>query len=151
MGLKNFPLALVMIFLIGCAHSVIVPFENSKVSGTRYAPVLLETVGVYRVARPFKEDIEIGLISYRSRSSGIGEIYEQMRTDAAEYGAQAVVDVKISSETHSEMQMDNQCTPITKCSGDGTCTSSEDCHPIPVWVSVTTFLGVGSMIREKTL
>jgi hypothetical protein len=69
----------------------------------------------------------------------LAAMYEQLRKDSAEYGAQAVVDVKTSGETHTEFVSQNKCTPHTHCNANGTCTTEDECHTEQVLTEVSTF------------
>jgi hypothetical protein len=94
---------LVLLFnLAGCAHSTIVPFTTSTNGAPKtYPPERIEEVGIYRSTHPFSAFRELGLITFQTGAVDLPKIYDQLRQDSAKIGAQAVVDLKIRSETHS--------------------------------------------------
>jgi hypothetical protein len=145
---------LFLVLFTACAASQVTPFsrsENGEAAKTITYPVTNPAiVGIYRSTRPFTSFIELGLITFRSTSFDLGGMYDQIRKDAAKYGAHAVVDVKITDETHSETTSENKCSPVTTCEPDGSnCSTHDDCHVEEVPRQVQTFLMTGSMIRRK--
>lgn len=141
---------LLLFCLAGCAHSTIIPFQAAGGNKPKtYPPTQAEDVGIYRSTHPFSSFIELGMITYRAYAFDLYEMYNQIRKDAAEYGAQAVVDVKITGETHTEYVMKNICTPHTTCDATGICSTNDECHTDQVPTEVSTFLIAGSMIRGK--
>lgn len=139
-------------FAIGCApHSTIVRFDKpaEKMPPPAFPPTGPETIGVYRVTKPFEPFQELGLISFRTDFFSLPAFYDQLRKDAGEQGAEAIVDLRVTSETHTEIVWERRCTPRTVCNTNGVCTTDEDCTDVPVSRDVTTFLAAGTMIRRK--
>lgn len=134
----------------GCAHSTIIPFQPSSIAAAKtYPPTLPAAVGIYRSEHPFDSFEELGLITFRTGELNLPKIYEQLRRDSALQGAEAVVDVMIKGETHTESKTVQECTPHTDCDADGKCETHQDCTTKWVDEEVTTFLIEGSMIRKK--
>lgn len=149
-------IARILIFLplalcIGCAttRSNILSFQ--PLTGTQpksYPPTDPQSVGIYRVSNPFPSFKELGLISYRTGAYDIVSMYDQLRKDSSEYGAQAVVGIKVTKETHEETTYEQRCTPETTCNDNG-CTTQDRCETKAVTTHVSTFLITGSMIRRS--
>jgi hypothetical protein len=138
------------VLVTSCAHSTIVPVSTGGPLKT-YPATDPVAVGIYRVTKPFPAFDQIGLISYQMGVYDMNSLYERIRTDAAEAGAQAVVDVKINGEHHVEMQPQQHCDPVTHCNMDGTnCWTEQVCRTDMVPVEVSTYTISGALIREKT-
>lgn len=130
--------------LVGCAHgSQITPFR-----GTQASLVSPARVQILRTKGPFTSFNELGLISFRSRSFDVAAIYEQLRADAGEYGAHAVIDLKITEESHIETKQVEKCERKIVCDS-GHCEQKEVCDMVPKSEKVTTYLASGTMIRSK--
>ena len=143
-------LLFLILFLNGCAQSTIIPFQplmDGKVS--HYPPNDPAAVGIYRSTHPFSSFVELGMITYRIGAFDLRTMYNQLRKDSASLGADAVVDVKITKETHTDLVMENRCTPHTVCSADAACTTEDECHTVQTPTEESTFLITGSMIRRK--
>jgi hypothetical protein len=146
--LRNVIFSLFILPLVGCAHSTIVPFQLPGEQSKAYPPSNPKDVGIYRSEHPFASFVELGVISYRMGAYDLLAMYNQLRLDSGKYGAQAVVDVKVTKETHAESVTEQQCTPTTTCDSNG-CSTDNVCHSEQVLENVSTFLITGSMIREK--
>jgi len=144
------PTLLIAALLASCAHSTIIPFQplTGQIPAT-YPSTRPEEVGVYRSSHPFPAFSELGLITFRAYQLDLPAIYNQLRRDSAAQGADAVVDVKIHGETHTEFETRSVCVPRNVCSPTGACTTEDDCHTETIPTTVTTFFVEGSMIRKE--
>jgi hypothetical protein len=132
-----------------CAHSTIVPNMEGGPLKT-YAPTDPQTVGIYRVTKPYPAFDQLGTISYVAESDNLQALYDKIRRDAADAGAQAVVDVKIGGEHHVEMVPQQHCEPRTHCdAGGGNCWTEQECRTEEVPTEVSTYTISGTLIREK--
>ncbi len=141
------------ILVTACAHSQVTLFpQNSTVkiaNPNTTKATQPESVGIYRSAIPFDSFIEIGLITLRTKYFDLPSIYERLRIDSAQQGAQAVVAVKTNGETHKEWVTERKCEQKTDCSTTSECSSHEVCHDEQTLEEVSSFLTEGSMIRRK--
>jgi hypothetical protein len=145
-------LALTLSILIthnGCASSSSIVRFDSADPLRPHSTLDATQVGIYRTHGPYAVFAEIGLITLRSTVFDVPGIYERLRKDAAAQGAEAIIDLKIRSETHSETDSEQRCTPNTSCDANGQCTTANDCTTEWVTKDVTTYLSEGSMIRSK--
>ena len=147
---------------VGCAlnESTIIPLSDGKNTPDR-PPKPPESVGVYRVANPFASFTELGIITFRTELLSYPQIYDRLRVESAAQGADAVVGVKITSETHQESYQVQNCTPETSCSPQTSCDALGNCSTTNVcdthqkcewqteWKDVTTYLVEGTMIGRK--
>ena len=135
----------------GCAHtSTIVPFHKDELGQPEYSsPTLPIKVGVYRSTRPFSSFTELGLITFHSHHFHLKEMYDQIRKDAAAKGAEAIIDVKLKSETHTETNMVHNCNPVTTCDAMNICATDNQCTDQLISEDVTTFLIEGTMIKKN--
>ncbi len=139
-----------ILFLAACTHAQITPFQKAKVDQQpQFTPTNPSEIGIYRTYNPYSNFIELGLISLDTNSLDLNWIYNQLRTDAAEVGAEAIIDLHIHSETHTETHWQDVCSPQTSCTGDGNCTTNQSCHSEMVTEEKSSFLTEGSMIRRK--
>jgi len=128
-----------------CVQSTVVPFQPT----TPHPAVSLENVEIYRGRGPFQSFQELGAITVRSSRFDIPWIYRQLRRDAGAFGAEAVIDLKIHSEKHTEWRTDQHCTVVHECGANNQCTAREYCTPTSHPVLVTYFVAVGTMIRSQ--
>ncbi len=136
--------------LSGCATSTVTLFQNSTGDkNAKFAPTDPSSVGVYRSTHPFASFTEIGLINFTTADEDLNFIYQKLRSDGAKQGAEAIVDVKIGNETHTESETIQVCNSTAACSIEGMCTPTEVCHPETREKLVTTYTTEGSMIRRK--
>lgn len=98
---------------------------------------------------PFDSFMEIGLLTLKTNSFSLPEIYDQLRVDAAKQGAQAVIAVRTKGETHSEWVTERKCEQKTDCDMNGICSTHEECHDEQVLKDEVSFMTEGSMIRRK--
>jgi hypothetical protein len=127
-------------------HSQIVPF-HAEAGGKFGPPVAPERVSIYRTHGPYTSFKELGAISFTTFSPGTNSIYQQLREDAGDAGASAIIDLKLSGETHTEIDWEQQCYDRTECSSTGLCETKQDCHMEPVSKIVSTYRAVGTMIQ----
>jgi hypothetical protein len=151
--MANFALKLSMLLafaqLLGCATpSSIVRFHPTE---KKPNAVPVEEVGIYRTRGPYTSVSEIGMISYHSATPDLEWIYKQLREDAANQGAIAVIDLKITSETHREWQTENKCSDDTKCDSNGQCTTHHNCHDESVMKDVTTYGATGTLLAKGSI
>lgn len=142
---RNLILGATALFTAACAHSTIIPFRPIP----PHAAVAAEAVEIYRSRGPFESFQELGAITVRSPNFDIPWIYGQLRHDAGAFGANAVIDLKIKSEQHTEWRSDQSCTPIHECNAANQCTTREYCTPMTRPRLVTYFVAVGTMIRSQ--
>ena len=114
-----------------------------------YPPVVSENVEIYRTRGPYASFLELGAISFRRGDLNLSLFYDQLRKDSGAVGAQAIVDLKFSHETHTEQKSVEKCETKTECNFENQCESKEKCHTEWVTENVTTYLGTGTMIRSK--
>jgi hypothetical protein len=116
---------------------------------------------VFRSVMPFERYEEMGLITVSLASGKIDDIYQGLRQSAADFGADAVVGVKVDERFHAEARTkevcapQQTCVPQTKCASEGNdCATESVCVSTPVCTTVreppntTTYLGIGTMIRR---
>ncbi len=135
-----------LILLSACATSKVTLFPAGQ---EKVPPSNINSVGIYRTVPPPETFTELGLISFKSSSMDLVDIYEHLRTDAALQGADAVVGIKTISETHTETTPVQQCLPSTVCDASGICSTHDECHTEFENKNVTTYLTQGSLIRRK--
>jgi len=139
-------LSLLALSLTACVHSQIVPF-HAEAGGKFGPPISPEHVAIYRTHGPYTSFKELGAISFSTFSPSTNSIYRQLREDAGEAGASAIIDLKMSGETHTEIDWEQRCFDRTECSSTGVCETRQDCHMEPVSKIVSTFRAVGTMIE----
>lgn len=139
----------------GCATSHIVLFQKSA-TGQQLTPVRApDQVEVYRTANPFPKFTELGLITFHTSVFNLPLIYTQLRKDSSAAGADAVVAVKVTGESHQEAHEVSHtvqdCMPDMSCDINGMCQSHQNCTDRTVWETVwetvTSYMVEGSMIR----
>ena len=136
--------------MLGCAqHSTIIPFHRATEAAERPVRVAVnyEHIGIFRSAHPFTRFDELGIITFRTNAPSLTMIYERLREDAAPQGADAVIDVRIKPESHTEMDAVPTCVPRTVCTVNG-CSTTNICSSRSIPREVSTFLVEGSMIRS---
>lgn len=139
-----------LVFLIGCVHSQVVLFGSPSITQVKsYPPTNPQDVAVYRSTNPISPFTEIGMISYHTGAYDLPTMYDRLRQDSAAYGAQAVIDIKITHETHTEMVYTPACHPETVCDFNGICNTTQVCDNQMIPQEVTTNLITGSMIRAQ--
>lgn len=137
---------LLILLSVACAHqATIVPFQSQPPA----SPNSPESVGIYRQTNPFDKFRELGLITFKTGVLDMPRIYQELREDAGAQGADAVVDVKVKGETHTEWQTVTECTPVTDCDANGSCQTHDECHEEQVPEEVSTYAVEGSMIRRS--
>lgn len=140
------PLALA----IGCAHSNVVlykPNQNQNIAAS-YTP---DQVQIYRTKGPYRSFQEIGLVHLRLNSLYLPNLYEQLRYEGHKAGATAIIDLRVTSETHTESKTIEQCEDKLECDAEGQCQSKHICNNENQEDSITTYLAVGTLINKETL
>jgi hypothetical protein len=133
-----------------CVTSTITPFQSAGGIKESLVPTKPEDIEIYRSTKPPYAFIELGMISFRTGYMNLSGIYDQLRKDSAKQGANAVLDVKIIGETHTETESKEKCETKQDCSAiDGSCTTKEECHTENVDKQVSSFTIEGTLIKRK--
>ncbi|MBL7716955.1 MAG: hypothetical protein JNL01_15935 [Bdellovibrionales bacterium] len=122
--------------LVGCSGVSIIPFDQEGPKKT-YPPVPASQVLIYKTVKPFKNYVELGQISRRTKNGvNMESVFESLREEAGKYGAEAIIGFGISSTTATETTMKRVCM-------------NNICTMRPEMTTVSYHNCSGTMIRKK--